>query len=54
MITTIKIQKRVKSLNEISIQTERIITLYYKGYGTDRMYQFCETIMLSLLKNYGY
>lgn len=54
MITTIKIQKRVKSLNEISIQTERIITLYYKGYGTDRMYQFCETIMLSLLKKYGY
>ena len=54
MITTIKIQKRVKSLNDISIQTERIITLYYKGYGTDRMYQFCETIMLNLLKKYGY
>ena len=54
MITTIKIQKRVKSLNEISIQTERIITLYYKGYGPERMYQFCETIMLRLLKKYGY
>lgn len=54
MITTIKIQKRVKSLNDISVQTERIITLYYKGYGTERMYQFCETIMLNLLKKYGY
>lgn len=54
MVTTIKIQKRAKSLNDISVQTERIITLYYKGYGTDRMYHFCEAIMLNLLKKYGY
>jgi len=54
MVTTIKIHKRVKSLNEISVQIERIVTLYYKGYGTDRMYQFCDAIMMGLLKKYGY
>ena len=54
MITTIKIQKRVKSLNEISIQTERIITLYYKGYGTDRMFAKVDAIFMRLLTKNGY
>ena len=42
--------KKVKSFKDVSIQMERIITLYYQGYGNERMYEFCEQVYFKLLK----
>lgn len=57
MIATIQHRiKRVKSFKEISIQCERIFTLHISnGYGTEKMYQKCETLYFKVLqKNGGY
>lgn len=52
-MTTITI-KRTKTFNEISIQCERIFTLHIsQGYGTDKMFQKCETIFFKVLKKNG-
>lgn len=54
MLVTIKKQiKRTKSFKDYSVQIERIITLYYQGYGNDRMYTFCEETYFRLLKENG-
>lgn len=56
MIVQVKQQtiKRVKTFKDVSAQMERIITLYYNGYGNERMYTFCEEIYFNLLKKHGY
>lgn len=47
--------KRQKSFNEISIQCERIFTLHIsKGFGTDKMFDRCESIYLKLITKFGY
>ena len=46
--------KTKKTYKEISIQCERISTLYLKGYGTEAMYQKCETIYLKIIAKIGY
>ena len=46
--------KKKKTYKEISIQCERISTLYLKGYGTEAMYQKCETIYLKIIAKIGY
>lgn len=54
MLVTIRKQiKRTKSFKDYSVQIERIITLYYQGYGNDRMYTFCEETYFRLLKENG-
>ena len=50
---TIKI-KRTKTFNDISVQMERIYTLNFNGYGSDRMLEKCEKIFSELLKKHGY
>ena len=45
--------KKVKSFKDVSIQMERIITLYYQGYGNERMYEFCEQVYFKLWKENG-
>lgn len=48
--------KRIKSFNEISMQCERIFTLHIsKGFGTEKMFQFCEMVYFKVLSlNGGY
>lgn len=54
MATTIRIEiKETKSFKDVSIQMERIITLYYQGYGSEKMYEFCEQLYFKLLKQNG-
>ena len=45
--------KRIKSFKDVSIQMERIITLYNQGYGNKRIYEFCEQVYFKLLKENG-
>ena len=54
MKTTSITIKRNKTFNEISIQCERISTLYLKGYGTDKMLQKCENIYMKIVAQKGY
>lgn len=46
--------KREKSFKEISRQLEHIISLYNQGYGSKRLYDFCEERYFELLEIYGY
>lgn len=46
--------KPQKTFKEISIQCERISTLYLEGFGTETMYQKCETIYLKIVAKIGY
>ena len=47
--------RKVKTWKEVSIQVERIVTLYYKGYGSEKMFHTCENIYFrEYEKNGGY
>ncbi len=54
MITITIKQKRVKTMKDISLQMERITTLYLDGYGNEKSYNRCEKIFLDLLIKNGY
>lgn len=43
-----------KTFKDISKQMERIWSLYYNGYGTDKMFQMCENFFMKLLAKYEY
>ena len=48
-------QKRVKTFKDISIQCERISTMYLNGHGTDKMYEMVQDIYFKVVKaNGGY
>ena len=54
MATAITIRERkVKTFKDVSIQLERIVTLYMNGYGNDRMMGFCEEVYFKALKKNG-
>ena len=47
--------RKIKTWKEVSIQVERIVTLYYKGYGSEKMFHTCENIYFrEYEKNGGY
>ena len=52
MIISIK-HKKAKTFKDVSIQCERIFTLYINGFGTDKMYQSCESIYFKVYKENG-
>lgn len=55
MTTIVVRQRKVKTFKEVSVQMERIVTLYYKGYGSERMFRICEGIYFrEYHKNGGY
>ncbi len=55
MTTIVLRQRKVKTFKEVSVQMERIVTLYYKGYGSERMFHICEDIYFrEYHKNGGY
>lgn len=45
--------KKIKSFKDVSIQMERIITLYNQGYGNKKIYEFCEQVYFKLLNENG-
>jgi hypothetical protein len=54
-MATIKItHRRTKTFKDVSVQCERIVTMHLRGYGTDKMYEFCERVYFKLLTTNGY
>lgn len=54
MLVQIRRISSKKSFKDCSNQMERIITLYYQGYGNDHIFSMCEKLYFDMLKKYGY